>query len=150
MSRSFHFWQSQQLDRVTPPRLVNPCLPAITKPMETGTYHTDISVENREKYDVTSPWQHYFWMTTKPTTTATERQKSKRFLLTKQQIYTCIKLFCTFFCRRCAHATGKFPISHACFMEQVNTTQKLSFSSPKLRYGTFGFKPSEFCQHLPN
>ena len=63
-----------------------------------------------EKYDVTSPWQHYFWMTTKPTTKAKEGewQKSNRFLLTKQ-ICTCITLFCTFLCRRCSPATWNFP-----------------------------------------
>ena len=103
-----------------------------------------------EKYDVTLPWQHYFWMTTRPTTTATEGewQKSNRFLLTKQQICTCITLFCTFLCRRCAPATWNFP--RACFMESVNTTQKLSFSSSKFRYGPFGFNPRKFRQHLPN
>ena len=34
-----------------------------------------------------------------------ERQKSKMFLLTKQQIFTCITLFCTFLCRRCTPAS---------------------------------------------
>ena len=61
-----------------------------------------------------------------------ERQKSNRFLLTKQQICTCIMPFCSFLCRRCTAATWKFLISHARFMESVNTTQKLSFSFSKL------------------
>ena len=30
-----------------------------------------------------------------------ERQKSNRFRLTKQQLYVCITLFCTFLCRHC-------------------------------------------------
>ena len=32
-------------------------------------------------------------------------KKSNRFLLTKQQLCTCITLFCTFLCRRCTPAT---------------------------------------------
>ena len=73
-------------------------------------------------------------MTTKPTTTATggERQKSNRFLLTKLQICTSIMLIWSFLCRRCTPGTWKFQISHARFMESVNTTQKLSFSFSKL------------------
>lgn len=60
-----------------------------------------------EKYDITSPWQHYIWMTTKPMTTVTEGewQKSNKFLLTKQQICTCITLFCIFLCLCCTLAT---------------------------------------------
>ena len=33
-----------------------------------------------EKCDVTLPWKHYFWMTTKPTTTATARRTAKNNL----------------------------------------------------------------------
>ena len=40
--------------------------------------------------------------------------------------------------------------SHSCFMESVNTTQKLSFSSSKLRYSPFGFNPRKFRQHFSN
>ena len=36
-----------------------------------------IFIFNREKCDVTLPWYHYFWMTTKPTTTATVRRTTK-------------------------------------------------------------------------
>ena len=35
----------------------------------------------------------------------------------KQQLRTCITLFCTFLCRRCAATTWNFPISRARFME---------------------------------
>ena len=56
-------------------------------------------------------------------------KKSKRFLLTKQQICTCITLFCTFLCRRCTPATWNFLISHSRFMKSV-----LSFCSSRLRY----------------
>ena len=59
-------------------------------------------------------------------------KKNNRFLLTKQQICTCIMLIWSFLCRRCTPATWKFQISHARFMESVNTTQKLSFSFSKL------------------
>ena len=34
-------------------------------------------VYREEKCDVTLPWQHYFWMTTKPTATATARRTAK-------------------------------------------------------------------------
>ena len=92
--------------------------PRETSPAGEQRGETDVfSGYREEKYDVTSPWWHYFWMTTKPTTTVTEgeRQKSKRFLLIKQQICTCITLFCTFLCRRCTHATWNFPISRVFF-----------------------------------
>ena len=35
----------------------------------------------------------------------------------KQQLCTCITLFCTFLCRRCTATTWNFPISRARFME---------------------------------
>ena len=84
-------------------------------------------------------------MTTKPTTTATEeeRQKSKTFLLTKQQIlykslpslHPCDTKLPNF--RRSLYGVGEH-------------NKKLSFSSSKLRYGPFGFNPRKFRQHLPN
>ena len=77
-----------------------------------------------------------------------ERQKSDKFILAKQQLCTCITLFCTFLSRRFTTATGNILISRARSMEFVNTEHKLSFS--KLRYGPFGFNPREFCQHLTN
>ena len=47
--RGFHFLQSQPLDRITPPWLVNPRLPAVCPPpTEPGTCHTDLSVEKRK------------------------------------------------------------------------------------------------------
>ena len=56
-----------------------------------------------------------------------ERQKSKWLILAKQQLCTCITLFCTFLCRRCTTTTWNFLISCARFMEWVNTTAKFSF-----------------------
>ena len=74
---------------------------------------------NRKKCDVTLLWQQNFWITTigsllKVTKTARrrrqrERQKSNRFGLAKQQLCTCITLFCTFLSRRCTTATWNFP-----------------------------------------
>jgi len=68
-------------------------------------------------------------------------QKSNRFRLAKQQLCTCITLFCTFLSRRCTTATWNFLISRVLFMEQVNTTPKISFPFCKLRYLPFGFNP---------
>ena len=56
-----------------------------------------------------------------------ERYKSNRFRLAKQQLGTCITLFCTFLCRHCTTTTWKCLISR--FVEDVNTRQRLSLSS---------------------
>ena len=63
-----------------------------------------------------------------------ERQKSifNWFRLTKQQLCTCITLFCTFLCRHCTTTTWNFIFSR--FVEDVNTGQKFSFSFPELWY----------------
>ena len=64
-----------------------------------------------------------------------ERQKSNRFRLAKQQLCTCITLFCTFFCRHCTTTTWKCLISR--FVEVVNTRQRstfFSFQFPDLWY----------------
>ena len=60
------------------------------------------------------------------------RQKSKRFRQGKQQLCTCITLFCTFLCRRCTTTTWKCLISR--FVEDGNTGQQLSFSFLELWY----------------
>ena len=44
-----------------------------------------------------------------------EGQKSNKFILVKQQVCRCIKLFCTFFSNRCTIATWNFLISLARF-----------------------------------
>ena len=73
-----------------------------------------------------------------------ERQKSKRFRQGKQQLCTCITLFCTFLCRRCTTTTWKCLISR--FVEDGNTGQQLSFSFLELWYS-----PSELnCQKIAN
>ena len=59
-----------------------------------------------------------------------ERQKSTWLRLTKQQLCTCITLFCTFLCRRCTTTTWKWLIS--LFVEDVKTKQRLFSSFPEL------------------
>ena len=78
-----------------------------------------------------------------------KRQKSNRFSLTKQQLCTCITLFCThFLCRHCTTSTWNFLISH--FVEDVNTRQRVSFSFPELWYSILEFNSRKNCQHLTN
>ena len=77
-----------------------------------------------------------------------KRQKSNRFILAKQQLCTCITLFCTFLSRRCSTATWNFLNSRACFMELVDTTQNLLFLF--LKYGPFRFNPRKFRHHFIN
>ena len=52
-----------------------------------------------EKCDVTLPWKHYFWMTTKPTTTATARRTAKNnmFILTNNNFARASRYFVHFF-----------------------------------------------------
>ena len=72
------------------------------------------------------------------------RQKSKRFRLTKQQLGTCITLFCTFLSSRCTTTTWKCLISR--FVEDGNTGQQPSFSFLELWYS-----PSELnSQRIAN
>ena len=67
-----------------------------------------------------------------------ERQKKNSWLrLAKQQLCTCITLFCTFLCRHCTTTTWKYLISR--FFEDVHTRQRLSFSFPE-----FWHSPLEF------
>ena len=77
-----------------------------------------------------------------------EQQKSDRFRLAKQQLCTCIKLICTFLCRHCTTTTWKCLIS--CFVDDVNSRQRLSFSFPELSYSLLEFNSSKICQHLTN
>ena len=74
-----------------------------------------------------------------------ERKKSNRFRLAKQQLCTCITLFCTFLCRRCTTTTWKCLISR--LVEDGNTRQQLSFSFPELWYSPLEFNSKNW--HLP-
>ena len=79
------------------------------------------------------------------TVMATRTAKWKRFRLAKQQLCTCITLFCTFLSRRCTTTTTwKCLISR--FVEDGNTGQQLSFSFLELWHS-----PSELnCQKIAN
>ena len=77
-----------------------------------------------------------------------ERQKSNRFRLAKQQLCTCITLFCTFLCRHCTTTTWKCLISR--FVENANTRQQLYFSFAELWYSLLEFNSRKNCQHLTN
>ena len=82
-----------------------------------------------------------------------ERQKSNRFRLAKQQLCTCITLFCTFLCRRCTSTAWKYLNSR--FVEDGNTRQQhylLSFYFPELWYSPSAsqFNSKGICQHLTN
>ena len=79
-----------------------------------------------------------------------ERQKSNWFRLAKQQLCTCITLFCTFLCRRCTSTAWKYLNSR--FVEDGNTRQQLSFYFPELWYSPSAsqFNSKGICQHLTN
>ena len=66
-----------------------------------------------------------------------ERQKSDRFWLEKQQLWTCITLFSTFLCRRCTTTTWNCLISR--FVEDGNKRQQHCFSFPELWYSPLEF-----------
>ena len=66
-----------------------------------------------------------------------EQEKSNKFILAKQQLCTCITLFCIHFLAVVAGATWKCLISR--FVEDGNTWQQLSFSSPELWYSPVEF-----------
>ena len=64
----------------------------------------------------------------------------------KQQLCTCITLFCTFLCCRCTTTKWKCLILR--FVEDVNTWELLSFSFPELWYSILEFHYKKNCQHL--
>ena len=63
--------------------------------------------------------------------------KSNRFRLARQQLCTCITLFCTSLGRRYTTATWECLISR--FVEDVNKANKVSFSFPELWYRPLKF-----------
>ena len=67
--------------------------------------------------------------------------------MAKQQLCTCITLFCTFLCRRCTTTTWKCLISR--FVEDVETIQRLASSFPEL-CSLLQFNSRKICQHLTN
>ena len=79
-----------------------------------------------------------------------ELEKSNRFISEKQQLCTCIRLFCTFFSRRCTTATWNFLISRTRFTKYANTTQKFPFPFSKLTDDPFWFNRRNFRRDLTN
>ena len=75
------------------------------------------------------------------------RRKSNRFILAKQQLRTCMALFCTFLSRRCTTSTWKCLISR--FVEDRNTRKQLSFSFPELWYSPLEFNSKKIDNIWP-
>ena len=78
--------------------------------------------------------------------TATRTGKNNVFRLAKQQLCSCIMLFCTFICHCCMITMWKCLNSR--FVENVNTRRWLSFSFPELWYSLLEFNSTKICQHL--
>ena len=73
-----------------------------------------------------------------------QQEKSSRFRLAKEQLCTCITLFCTFLCRHCcATTTWKCLIWR--FVEDGNTRKQPSFSFPELWYSLFELGSKKFA-----
>ena len=77
-----------------------------------------------------------------------ERQKSNRFRQTKQQLCTCITVFCTLICRRCTSTTLNCLISR--FFEDGTKRKQLSFSFPGLWCSPLESNSKKVCHHLTN
>ena len=72
-----------------------------------------------------------------------ERHKINRFRQGKQQLCTCITLFCTFLCRRCTTATWNCLFSR--FLEDGNKRQQFAFSFPELWRSPLEFNSKKFA-----
>ena len=68
--------------------------------------------------------------------------------MAKQQLCTCVTLFCTFLCRRCTTTTWKRPNFTFRRGRQHKTTTYFSF--PELWYSLLEFNSRKNCQHLTN
>ena len=77
-----------------------------------------------------------------------ERQESNRYRQTKQQLCTCITVFCTLLCRRCTSTTLNCLISR--FFEDRTKRKQLSFSFPGLWCSPLESNFKNVCQHLTN
>ena len=76
------------------------------------------------------------------------RQESNGFRLAKQQLCTCIMLFCTFVSCRCMTTTWE--CLFLCFFKDGNTRQQRYYSFPELWYSPLEFNSKKICQHLTN
>ena len=70
-----------------------------------------------------------------------ERQKSNNFILGQNNNFAHASRFSVHFF---------LPSLHECDMKLRNTTQKVSLSFSKLRFGPFGFNPQKCRQYLVN
>ena len=75
-----------------------------------------------------------------------EQQKSNRFRSAKQQLCTCLTLFCIFLSRRCTTTTWK--CLNWRFVDDGNTRQQLCYSFPELWNSPLEFNSNKICQHL--
>ena len=73
---------------------------------------------------------------------------SNWFRLAKQQLYTCIMLFCTFLCSHSTPTMWKCPISRS--VANVNTETSTLFFFSLTLIQTFRIQPQKNCQHLTN
>ena len=76
------------------------------------------------------------------------KTKGNKFKLAKQQLYTCITLFCTFLCRHSATTMWKCLISR--FVEDMNARQRFSFSFCELRYSPLEVNSWKHRQQMTN
>ena len=77
-----------------------------------------------------------------------ERQKINRFRLAKQQLCTCITLFCTFPCRHYTTTTWNCLISR--FVEDANTRQRFSFCFSWTSMSPLKWNSRKIRQHSSN
>ena len=77
-----------------------------------------------------------------------ERLKSNRFTQGKQQLCTCITLFCTFICRRCATATWNCLFSRFSRGREQKTTIFFFFSWTLTQ--SFRIQLQKICLYLTN
>ena len=77
-----------------------------------------------------------------------ERQESNRYRQTKQQLCTCITVFCTLLSRRCTSTTLNCLISR--FVEDRTKRKQLSFSFPGLWCSPLESNSKKVCHHLTN
>ena len=75
------------------------------------------------------------------------RQRERQKNLKKQQLRTCITLFCTFLCRFCTTTRWKLCLSSR-FMEDVNKQRRKLISLPELGYGSLKFSFRRVRLHL--
>ena len=75
-------------------------------------------------------------------------KKGNTFKLAKQQLYTCITLFCTLLCRHCATTIWKCLTSR--FVEDMNARQRFSSSFCELRYSPLEVNSWKNRQHMTN